>query len=247
MKVLVVLTVCIGVALSGSILTEKRPEIQFVKGGFSGQCTTSRYWDCCKPTCSWSGNTDTSYGPVRSCSIDGASSIDGNTQSGCVGGDAYMCSDQAGIIVNSSLAYGFAAAVFINPPENMCCTCFLVTFQKGQWGDCSAKQMIVQLTNTGGTSSVNGTENNIEIAIPGGGVGYYTQGCKSQWNAPDLGWGAQYGGVETEEACNDLPWQLQAGCKFRWTFLNGCSNPPATFQQVVCPQEIVNISGCKMD
>lgn len=28
--------------------------------------------------------------------------------------------------------------------------------------------MIVQLTNTGGTSSVNSTENNIEIAIPGG-------------------------------------------------------------------------------
>lgn len=78
--------------------------------------------------------------------------------------------------------------------------------------------MIVQLTNTGGTSSVNSTENNIEIAIPGGGVGYYTEGCKTQWGAPDEGWGNQYGGVETEAACDDLPTDLQPGCKFRYVF-----------------------------
>ncbi|XP_050293347.1 endoglucanase-like [Anthonomus grandis grandis] len=243
---------CVGLlVLSGlcaGATIEKQPEIKFIKGGYSGSCTTSRYWDCCKPTCSWSGNTDTSVGPVKSCAIDGVSDIDGNTQSGCENdGNAYMCNAQQSVVVNSTLAYGFAAASFISPPENMCCTCMLVTFQLGPWGDCSGKQMIVQITNTGGSSSVNGTENNIEIAMPGGGVGYYTQGCKKQWNAPDQGWGDQYGGVWTEADCNQLPAVLQPGCKFRWEFLNGCSNPPATFQQVECPQEIVDISGCKMD
>ncbi|KAH1004163.1 hypothetical protein HUJ04_003960 [Dendroctonus ponderosae] len=236
---------CVGAAG----IVERQPEIQFVENGFSGECTTSRYWDCCKPTCSWVGNTDTSIGPVKSCAIDGSSDIDGNVQSGCEdNGNAYMCSAQQGVIVNSTLAYGFAAVAFISPPENMCCTCMLVEFNGGGWGDCGeGKTMIVQITNTGGTSSANSTENNIEIAIPGGGVGYYTQGCKKQWNAPDQGWGDQYGGVETEAACDDLPAVLQPGCKFRWTFLNGCSNPNAKFTQVVCPQEIVDISGCKMD
>ncbi|CAG9761407.1 unnamed protein product [Ceutorhynchus assimilis] len=243
--ILAVLSVAIG--LCAAAIIEHQPEIEFVEGGFRGSCTTSRYWDCCKPTCSWKGNTHTNFGPVRSCSADGYHAIDGNTQSGCEDGSAYMCNNQQSIIINSTLAYGFAAAAFINPPENMCCTCFLVTFGKGPWGNCSGKQMVLQITNTGGgSSSTNSTENNIEYAMPGGGVGYYTQGCKKQWNAPDKGWGDQYGGVYTEQDCNQLPQVLQPGCKFRWEFLNGCSNPPATFKQVVCPREIVAISGCDM-
>ncbi|XP_030763222.1 endoglucanase-like [Sitophilus oryzae] len=248
MKVLIVLTFCIVYVFCGSILTQRQPEIKKVVGGYSGSCTTSRYWDCCKPTCSWKGNTNTDYGPVRACSSDGYNVDDGNTESGCVGGSSYMCNNQQSVVINSTLAYGFAAAMFISPPENMCCTCFLLSFQKGEWGDCSGKQMVVQITNTGaGSSNSSGDQNNIEVAMPGGGVGYYTEGCKTQWNAPDLGWGDQYGGVTTEDGCYELPTQLQDGCKFRWEFLNGCSNPPATFEQVVCPQEIVDISGCKMD
>ncbi|CAG9761409.1 unnamed protein product [Ceutorhynchus assimilis] len=242
--VLAVFSVVIGFCTAATI--ENQPEIKFVKDGFNGSCTTSRYWDCCKPTCSWKGNTDTCIGPVNSCSVDGNNGIDGNIQSGCEGGSAYMCNNQQSIVINSTLAYGFAAAAFIAPPENMCCTCMLVTFGLGPWGDCSGKKMVLQLTNTGGSSSTNSTENNIELSIPGGGVGYYTEGCKKQWNAPDQGWGDQYGGVRTEEECNQLPQVLQPGCKFRWEFLNGCSNPPATFQQVECPQEIVAISGCSM-
>ncbi|XP_030751155.1 endoglucanase-like [Sitophilus oryzae] len=247
MKVLIVLTIYLGAVFCGSVLPERKPEIKKVVGGFSGSCTTTRYWDCCKPTCAWKENIDTDVGPVKACNIDGVNISDVEAQSGCGGGSSYMCNNQQSIIVNSTFAYGFAAAVFISPPENLCCACFLVNFQKGEWGDCAGKQMIVQLTNTGGSSSVNGTENNIEIAMPGGGVGYFTEGCKTQWNAPDQGWGEQYGGVTTEDGCNDLPTQLQPGCKFRWEFLNGCSNPPATFEQVVCPQEIVDISGCKTD
>nr|AEE61695.1 unknown [Dendroctonus ponderosae] len=238
----------IAVGLCAAAIVERQPEIIRVKNGYSGECTTSRYWDCCKPTCAWKGNTDTDIGPIKACQIDGSTVDDGNTQSGCeTDGSSYTCSAQQSVIINSTMAYGFAAAGFISPPENMCCTCFLVTFLEGGWGDCVGKQMVVQITNTGGTSNVNSTINNIELAIPGGGVGYYTLGCKTQWDAPDAGWGEQYGGVETEAACDALPEVLQPGCKFRWEFLTGCSNPPATFEQVICPQEIVDISGCRQD
>ena len=32
------------------------PNFEFVNGGLSGSGFASRYWDCCKPSCSWSGN-----------------------------------------------------------------------------------------------------------------------------------------------------------------------------------------------
>ncbi|XP_066148165.1 endoglucanase-like [Euwallacea fornicatus] len=125
-------------------------------------------------------------GPVKACDVDGEIVSYGNVQSGCkADGTSYICNNQQSYIINYSLAYGFAAAAFINPPENMCCTCFLVTFKLGEWDDCSGKQIIVQITNTGGSSITNSTENNIEFNILGGGVGYYTLGCKKQWNAPD--------------------------------------------------------------
>lgn len=43
-------------------IVERQPEIQLIENGFEGTCTTSRYWDCCKPTCGWIGNDDTTIG-----------------------------------------------------------------------------------------------------------------------------------------------------------------------------------------
>lgn len=45
-------------------------------------------------------------GPVKSCQADGVTVDDGNTQSGCVGGASYTCSNQASHIINSTMAYG---------------------------------------------------------------------------------------------------------------------------------------------
>ncbi|CAG9830082.1 unnamed protein product [Diabrotica balteata] len=81
----------------GNVIIEKIP------GGLSGSGTTTRYWDCCKPTCSWPGNVNYKT-PVKSCQADGITAIDPETQSGCVGGAAYVCTNQAQRSVNDSIA-----------------------------------------------------------------------------------------------------------------------------------------------
>jgi len=70
---------------------------------------TTRYWDCCKPSCAWSNKADVTN-PVDTCATDGITVLDPNTQSGCNGGTAYMCKNQQPWNVSSTLSYGYAAA-----------------------------------------------------------------------------------------------------------------------------------------
>lgn len=100
--------------------------------------------------------------------------------------------------------------------------------------------MIVQVTNTGSDLGAN----QFDIAIPGGGVGIFDKGCSSQWGVPSTGWGDRYGGVSSESQCSELPSALQEGCKFRFEFMGGVSNPAVSFEQVDCPSEIVSVTGC---
>lgn len=89
--------------------------------------------------------------------------------------------------------------------------------------------MIVQVTNTGHDLGYD----HFDIQIPGGGVGYFNQGCIAQWNAGPNGWGGnykfannirkilsnhfsypileRYGGVSSEAQCSQLPAVLQEG------------------------------------
>ncbi len=53
---------------------------------------TTRYWDCCKASCSWPDKACVTN-PVETCAQDGATVIDPNTQSTCDGGTAYMCTN----------------------------------------------------------------------------------------------------------------------------------------------------------
>lgn len=117
-----------------------------------------------------------------------------------------------------------------------CCICLVMDFK----GDLSGKRLIAQVTNTGAALE----ENHFDILIPGGGVGVFPLGCSRQWNAPATGWGEQYGGVTSEEQCTELPAVLQDGCRWRWTFMNGVSNPNVSFYQIKCPAELVDISKC---
>lgn len=209
-----------------------------LSGGRSGTGSTTRYWDCCKPSCAWNGKASVTS-PIRSCAADGVTVVDDNIQSGCVGGSSYMCSNQQPWAYNSSLAFGFVAASMVAGTEaNMCCSCFLLTFNNGA---AAGKQMAVQLTNTG--TDLN--HNHFDIAMPGGGVGLYDVGCKSQWGALQGGWGKQYGGVDSKAQCDSLlPAQLHSGCDWRWDFLNGGDNPDVSFNEIVCPKELTDISGC---
>ncbi|XP_060522846.1 endoglucanase-like isoform X2 [Cylas formicarius] len=209
-----------------------------IPGGKSGSGTTTRYWDCCKPSCAWVENLPSGYTKaVDTCSADGVTVVNASVQSSCGGGGAYMCNDQQPFAVSSTLAYGFAAASFTGGADvNLCCACFLLTFQDQIQG----KQMVLQVTNTGGDLG----QNQFDIALPGGGVGIFTQGCQSQWNTPWNGWGNQYGGVSSKSECSQLPEQLQAGCEFRFDFFQNADNPQVQFQQVECPSEILSRSNC---
>ncbi|KAG5878795.1 hypothetical protein JTB14_026059 [Gonioctena quinquepunctata] len=230
------LTLFVAYAAPSSSLT-----ITPVKGGLSGTGTTTRYWDCCKPSCAWVENIKTpSMTAVNTCSTDGNTVVNASVQSGCIGGSSYMCSNQQPFVVNKTLAYGFAAASFTGGIDtNLCCGCFLLSFQ----GQLAGKQLLLQNTNTGGDLGAN----QFDIATPGGGVGIFTEGCSTQWNAPQSGWGDQYGGVSSAEQCKELlPEALQPGCLFRFEFMENVSNPPVTFEQVECPAEIVKITNCSL-
>ncbi|KAI9285223.1 RlpA-like double-psi beta-barrel-protein domain-containing protein-containing protein [Umbelopsis sp. AD052] len=202
----------------------------------SGTGTTTRYWDCCKASCSWSGKGSVTA-PVNSCAANGVSVLSPDVASGCNGGSAYMCNDQQPWAVNDNLAYGFAAATIAGLTEqDWCCTCYALKFTSTS---IAGKTLVVQVTNTGGDLG----SNQFDLQLPGGGVGIFN-GCQSQWNAPSQGWGAQYGGVSSLSACSSLPSALQPGCKFRFGWFEGADNPSVSFEQVVCPAELVAKTGC---
>ncbi|KAI4764422.1 hypothetical protein E4T52_03311 [Aureobasidium sp. EXF-3400] len=199
---------------------------------------TTRYWDCCKGSCSWPGKAAVSA-PVKTCDKSDSPLTDANTASACGGGSAYMCSDQSPWAVSDTLAYGFAATnIAGGSEESWCCSCYKLTFTTTS---IAGKTMIVQSTNTGGDLG----SNQFDLAIPGGGVGIFNA-CTDEFNAPSSGWGAQYGGISSN-TCSTFPKALQPGCGFRFDWFEGADNPEVEFERVECPAEIVAKSGCKRD
>lgn len=94
-------------ASGSSSSTAASSSTSFVSNGGTAGITT-RYWDCCKVSCSWSDKA-TVTSPVESCAADGITSVDRNTGSGCNGGTSYTCSNQQPWNVSSTLSYGYAA------------------------------------------------------------------------------------------------------------------------------------------
>lgn len=145
----------------------------------SGSGITTRYWDCCKGSCSWPGKASVSN-PVTACNIDNEPISNYNEASGCDGGGAYMCSSQSPWAVNSTFAYGFAAVSIPGGSESTwCCACYELTFTSTS---IAGKKMIVQATNTGADLA----QGQFDLAMPGGGVGIYN-GCTAEWGAPSEG------------------------------------------------------------
>lgn len=177
--------------------------------------------------------------PVDTCGKDGTSRVASNdtVKSSCDGGDGYMCYDQSPWAVNDNLAYGFAAAAVPAGEKGACCACYNLTFTSGP---VNGKNMVVQVTNTGGDLG----SNQFDLAIPGGGVGIYN-GCTKQSGAPADGWGSRYGGVSSASECSQLPSGLQAGCKWRFEWFQNADNPSISFNQVTCPSELLAKTNCK--
>lgn len=105
-----------------AVWSEESPEIIAVPGGISGDGITTRYWDCCKPSCGWSYETHQTTA-VQTCAIDGVTPVNDTVQSGCDAdgsGDAFTCNNNQPWIVNSTLSYGFVAASFSGKKFCLC-------------------------------------------------------------------------------------------------------------------------------
>lgn len=86
---------------------------------------TTRYWDCCKGSCGWSGKASVNQ-PIKSCDKSDNPLANMAAKNGCEsGGTAYMCTNQSPWAVNDSLAYGFAAVKLAGGTESSwCCACY---------------------------------------------------------------------------------------------------------------------------
>jgi len=81
---------------------------------------TTRYWDCCKASCSWGGKASVTA-PVKACNKDGVSVLDMNCRNTCNGGgtdpQCYMCNSNQPWAVNNTLAFGFVAGAVAGKTE----------------------------------------------------------------------------------------------------------------------------------
>ena len=103
----------------------------------------------------------------------------------------------------------------------------------------SGKNLIVQVTNTGGELG----NNQFDLQIPGGGVGMFN-GCSTQF--PDsYSWGQQYGGVSQRLDCDHLPDVLRPGCYWRFDWFMGADNPSVSFTEIECPAVLIANTHCK--
>lgn len=116
---------------------------------YSGEAITTRFWDCCKPSCGWRGKADFNN-PVESCTADGKPT-DVNAGTGCNGGDAYQCSEQQPWAINDTMSYGYAG-VYITQAltgsrteDAWCCACYQLDFTSDPL---IGKSMIIQASNT---------------------------------------------------------------------------------------------------
>jgi hypothetical protein len=220
---------------------------RFTPSGTEGK--TTRYWDCCKPTCAWSQNTSK---PIQSCDKSNNPLGGFGDTSGCDGGNAFMCWKYAPFAKNDGEAFAFAAR---NVP---CGQCFELIFtgtsnEPGQDRTCAAvkgKKLTVQVTNTG--SDVG--SNQFDLLIPGGGVGKFN-GCTSGGNQlGSLLIGAQYGGLAMDcnynkscvkDACSVFQGKpdLLKGCMWYADWMGAADNPKMMFKQVPCPSELTAVSG----
>ena len=238
---------------SSSTTNSQSVQLKYVSGGRSGSGFASRYWDCCKPHCSWPEHAHGNYS--KQCTNKGTKeSTDWSGGSVCSGGGLMTCTSQIPIIVNDSLAYAFAAVPAAD--GGSCGKCYALEFTgKGKYETkanhtkLKGKILVVMATNIGGDVQ----QGQFDVMIPGGGVGLFN-GCSS------MGWGnqgKQYGGLLSDcedklgndapltkrpkclqEACektfaNDA--KAKEGCMFLATWMMAAGNPTHTYKEVECP------------
>jgi len=226
----------------------------------------TRYWDCCKGHCAWTGNVPALVTPLPSCGVNNAPLTNASAGSACDSGNAHMCWGQAPFTVSDKLAYGYAAT----SGGDVCGRCYQLEFTgqshnaPGDPGSAAlaGKVMIVQATNIG--YDVSGGQ--FDILVPGGGVGAFNA-CAAQWGVSNAELGAQYGGLLA--ACKqELGYnaslaqykacltnrcdsvfgsrgltELQQACNWYANWFEAADNPALKFKEVACPAELISRSG----
>lgn len=227
-------------------------------GGSMGQGTTytplngeqvthsTRYWDCCKPSCGW-----TNAGNIHSCSAsNGTQDIGVNDmdRSVCDGGSAQTCHGMAPWVDSSTdVAYGYVAA-----NGRPCGACYQMQFTgEGNSGNdagsqaIAGKTMIVMVTNRGAELG----DGHFDILIPGGGLGMF-DGCSRALNINAGDMGETYGGIITtcrgevgcirnmcSSAFSGFP-DLEAGCLWSADWFAAADNPKFQYKEIACPPEL---------
>lgn len=220
----------------------------------------TRYWDCCKPSCSWSNNAG--YGnEARQCDVNMNLISDTNAVSKCDGGPSTTCLSQIPFTIDGCDELGFAFAAVPGNGPGICGRCFALEFSgegkyetKKNHRQLKGKKLIVMASNIGYDVATY----QFDVMIPGGGVGYFN-GC-SDILGTNLG--AQYGGL-LSDCENSVGWglsdddmyikrkeclinkcnsvfagkaQAREGCLFLANFMEAAGNPLHTFKEVECPQ-----------
>jgi hypothetical protein len=232
--------------------TSAGPTVNPLTNGKNG--VTTRYWDCCKPSCAWKANAQAAgkNSPATSCSKDGNSVVGADTKNACEsGGSAYQCNWGSPWQVSDTLSYGYAAFNGTN-----CGKCYQLDFTGS--GDnpgaqsLKGKHMIVQAINIGSIGS-----DHFDLLIPGGGVGVNNACSKNtaMWSSTDLG---PDGGGFLAKCGNNMSCvtdmckaafgsntALMAGCSWFTGWFAGANNPGVMYGEVPCPTELTNKSGLK--
>jgi Glycosyl hydrolase family 45 len=215
-----------------------------------GEGFATRYWDCSKQSCGWAGNAGGNA--VKSCNKEGGSLGVTEERNGFDGGNAFTCFSFAPWAHSTEVSYGFAATHV----SNTCGKCYQLQFTGA--GNSSpndpgsqalkGKTMVVMAANIGG--DVGG--NQLDILIPGGGVGA-VNACGKQGLPP---MGAQYGGFLAEcsgdlnakkecvrQKCDsafaDAKYaDLKKGCAWFVDWFQAADNPRYYSKEIPCPQEL---------
>lgn len=190
--------------------------------GSQGTGWSSRYWDACKPHCSWPGNVDTTSEETyqaglttsRNCNINdveiptftlskdvseywtgyaGTTSACTESSDGGANG-AFTCTDMAPVAVNDTLAYAFVAA----PGSQAACgKCFHLQFNGGNH-DNNVKKTHKALKGKHLIVMASNIGHDVEVGqfdmmVPGGGVGAF-DALSTQIGVSKDQFGVTYGG-----------------------------------------------------
>ena len=224
---------------------------------FAQNARTTRYWDACKPSCSWTSNAGGVNNACIDCNRTGGTHTRGSDIRNICGGggnpgESFTCFFHAPFTVGDH-GYAFAAS------HERCGTCWELTFLSTSNGGGNpqvpqalrGKKMTVMVSNVGDIG-----RNHFDIMIPGGGEGEYVGffGPQITANGGTATLGAVRGGFATtcsrdrdcikrmcDEAFSSPALSaMRQGCHWYVDWFEAADNPDVTFRSVSCPPELTS-------